>query len=470
MEKLIKRLAWLYLVLLIFEGSLRKWVLPSLAEPLLIVRDPIVLTIYALAFMRGIFPWNGFVITAAVLAVASFLESLIIGQGNLLVVAYGLRINYLHIPLIWVLGRVLDREDVERMGTFILLVAVAMTAIMILQFRSPMHAPINRGVGNDEGGQIFGAAGRIRPPGFFSFITGPQLFFPVAAAFFLHQATTQRRLWFPLFIACGLSILVALPISISRTVMLATAIVGGVFALTLPWARTGGGWGTLRMFFIVGVVGIGVTFLPVFREGLDVFSIRWETAAVSTEGDAWASVGWRIWGAFAQPLYWASTAPIFGYGIGVGSNVGARLLSGRVGFLLVEEEWGKILMELGPLVGTGFIALRFAIGFHLLIRSVRTLMQKGDPLPALLISAVFIPIVHNQWAPPTILGFAIFGGALVLASGNEVEEEEWDEEDEEDEEDDELPEQTGVGALVGPPVATVPTDLSHHASAPPSRS
>ncbi len=45
----IRRLIWLYFWLLLFEGALRKWVAPQLANPLLIIRDPVVLLIYALA-------------------------------------------------------------------------------------------------------------------------------------------------------------------------------------------------------------------------------------------------------------------------------------------------------------------------------------------------------------------------------------------------------------------------------------
>ena len=40
---LFKKAIWLYIVLLIFEGALRKWFLPSLATPLLVIRDPIVI-------------------------------------------------------------------------------------------------------------------------------------------------------------------------------------------------------------------------------------------------------------------------------------------------------------------------------------------------------------------------------------------------------------------------------------------
>ena len=37
----VQLLLWTYFWLLIFEGALRKWVLPGLSNPLLIVRDPV---------------------------------------------------------------------------------------------------------------------------------------------------------------------------------------------------------------------------------------------------------------------------------------------------------------------------------------------------------------------------------------------------------------------------------------------
>lgn len=421
MDKTIKALIWLYVILLIFEGALRKWVLPSLANPLLIVRDPVVIAIYVAAFFRGRFPFNGFIAAIGGLAVLSVLASLVAGQDNLLVLAYGLRINYAHLPLIWIMAEVLTRKDVERLGCFLLLVAIPMTLLMVMQFRSPMNSPINRGIGGDEGGQIFGAMGRIRPPGFFSFITGPQVFFPLVAAFFLHQASAHRRLWWPVLIACGLAVLVALPVSISRTAMLATGIVGVVFLLTM--ARAGAGFGPkAKAALTVGVVAFAVSYLPIFGEGREVFMSRWETAAVSTPGNAWGGIVGRVLGGFTQPFHWAAQAPFFGHGIGVGSNVGARLLSGHVGFLLAEDEWSKIFLELGPLIGGAFIAFRLVLLAHLGFKALGALFEHRDNLPILIFAAASVPIALNQWAPPTLLGFAVVGGGLLLASLNRDEE------------------------------------------------
>ena len=415
MLKAIKFLLWTYLALLIFEGALRKWVFPGAADALLIIRDPVVILIYLLAIFGRVFPINGFVIAAGVLTVASVAASFITGQHNLVVMAYGLRINYLHLPLIWVMAEVLDVRDVRRYGIFILLIAIPMALLMVEQFRSPINARINQGVGGTEGGQIFGADGKIRPPGFFSFITGPQLFLPLAAAFFFYQAGTKRQLPWLVLLGTGVAIAVSLPVSISRTAVLATGLVGATFAFTLLFGSKRAGT-LLRTGLIFGVLLVGLSFLPIFSEGREAFLSRWQTAASSNQGDAVQNISDRVFGGFLQPFYTMKNARLFGAGIGVGSNVGARLLSGGVGFLLAEDEWSKIFLELGPILGLAFIGFRIVLTGYLAIVSLRALLVQRESLPILLFAAAGVAVFEYQWGPPTILGFAVFGAGMILAA------------------------------------------------------
>lgn len=417
MKTSIKFLIWLYLVLLLVEGALRKWVFPALSDELLVVRDPVILVIYALALAAGLFPVNRFIVAIAALAGLSVLVSLLGGHQNLLVIAYGVRINYLHLPLIWIMGRVLDRRDVERLGAFLLLMAMPMTLIMVRQFDAPMNAWINRGVGNDEVGQLFGADGRIRPPGLFAFITGPQLFFPLGAAFFFDEISGAKRLPWYLLIASGLAIALALPVSISRTVMLGAAVVACAFLVSLPFTSTRFA-GLARPLILLVVVAAGLSRLPVFREGLSVYMMRWDSAADASAGAAWASVMDRTVNGFTNPYYFMKAAPFLGHGIGTGSNVGARLTSGEVGFLLAEEEWGKVLLELGPVLGAAFILLRLVLTGWLGWRAWRALRENRNALPLLIFSATALTVLQGQWAPPTVLGFAVIGAGLLLGALN----------------------------------------------------
>ncbi|HWA86657.1 MAG TPA: hypothetical protein VG710_10570, partial [Opitutus sp.] len=183
-----------------------------------------------------------------------------------------------------------------------------------------------------------------------------------------------------------------------------------------------------RVLFVLGAVGLAVSFLPIFSQGREAFMARWETAAVGSQGDAWGSIYDRIVNGFTEPFKWAAEAPFFGHGIGVGSNVGARLLAGRLGFLLAEDEWGKIFLELGPLLGGAFIVFRLALTGMLALKSLNALLVQRDFLPLVIFAACGFPVALAQWAPPTILGFAVIGSGLLLASLNEDTEEEDDDE------------------------------------------
>ena len=68
----LRILLWCYFGLLLSEGALRKWFFPSLSTPLLIVRDPVLFLMYAVAMAQGIFPVNGFIIGSVLLAGLTF--------------------------------------------------------------------------------------------------------------------------------------------------------------------------------------------------------------------------------------------------------------------------------------------------------------------------------------------------------------------------------------------------------------
>src|SRR5258708_11609424 len=116
----LKRAIWLYFFLLIFEGVFRKWILPQYSDVLLVVRDPVMLAIYFLAIKARLFPRNNYILSLGIIAILSWLVSLVVLEPYLslkpliLVTGFGFRSNFLHLPLIFVIGRALDAEDVKK--------------------------------------------------------------------------------------------------------------------------------------------------------------------------------------------------------------------------------------------------------------------------------------------------------------------------------------------------------------------
>jgi hypothetical protein len=145
------------------------------------------------------------------------------------------------------------------------------------------------------------------------------------------------------------------------------------------------------------------------------FSSRWEDSTVAGGGIGQTIVN-RFFGDFVTAFDVLSVAPAFGHGIGLGSNVGARFTTGEISFLLAEGEWPKILLELGPMLGLAFILYRCWLAFHVVWKSWRGLLQSSDGLGWMLAGACALLVLNGQWAPPTILGFAVFGAGLALAA------------------------------------------------------
>ena len=104
--KTTRRLIWIYCIVWLIEGAIRKWVLPGLSLQLLLVRDPIALLIYYYAARARIFPMNGWLGFLWLITGLIFLQGIIqamSGQVTWVVAAFGVRTFFLHMPLIWVI-------------------------------------------------------------------------------------------------------------------------------------------------------------------------------------------------------------------------------------------------------------------------------------------------------------------------------------------------------------------------------
>ena len=141
---LYRKVIWIYLFLLIFEGALRKWFLPSLATPLLIIRDPIAIWLTIVGWQKG---WlnNAYVRAMMIVSTLSFFLTLVVGHHNLFVALFGWRIYFFHFPMIFVMGKVLSRTDLLKMGQFLLWLSIPMTVLIVIQFYSPPTAWVNLG-------------------------------------------------------------------------------------------------------------------------------------------------------------------------------------------------------------------------------------------------------------------------------------------------------------------------------------
>ena len=416
----IRRLIYLYIFLLVIEGALRKWIVPQFSNPLLLVRDPVVLAIYFLAWRAHVFPRNRFILSLAVIAAISWIVSIFVLDPYLpmsrilLVTAYGFRSNFLHLPLIFIFASVFDADDVRRIGWWILVGMIPMGVLMALQFHSAPDSFINRTVGLGEGEQITAGGGKIRPPGTFSFISGPIHYVTGAAAFVLYGAL--RREIYPswLVLGAGCSVILAIVVSGSRSLVVSVLLVVLSLAIVLlirPDALNRFG----RALIVVVMAMLLVSRLPIVHEGVSILTSRFTESAEAADTTITGGLMQRTIATFTEGFGHLRHASLAGFGLGVGTSGGATLLGSQSTFLLSENEWTRIIFENGPILGLAFLLWRTVFAGYLGIVSLRAL-RCGEILPLILFSAGFLLILNGQLGQPTSLGFAVVLNGLCRAS------------------------------------------------------
>jgi hypothetical protein len=406
--RVLRLLVWLYFWLLLWEGALRKWFFPSLSTLLLVVRDPVVLLIYAIALAKGIFPFNRFILSMAALGIVSFGASLIVFD-RLGIIAYGLRTNFLHLPLIFLLPNVVRQRDVVRMGCWLLLLSLPMAALVIYQFISPPGAWINAAAGGELGAQMVTVGGRVRPAGIFSFVTGMVSFLGVVAAVLLSGFLDQKQLPRWLCIAGIPALLLSLTLSGSRSAIASVSII--IVASLLICARQFERFSRVLMpALLTYITFLGFCYLPLFREGLEAHEERLRAGGGVNRG-----IIARYFGDFGESIEIAAQTPLLGRGLGIGTNAGATLLTGSRSFLLGESEWSRVVGESGPILGYGYLMLRAAICLFI-VRRCWAAVVRGQALPFLIIASNGLDLVSGQFGQPTTLGFAVLFSGLALAA------------------------------------------------------
>ena len=413
-DYLLKRGVWIYFFLLIFEGALRKWVLPGLATPLLIIRDPIAIWLIYEVWNRGMLPSSNYLKGMVWITIIGIITALIFGHGNIFVALFGARIFLIHFPLIFVIGRVFDREDVLQMGRVLLWITIPMAILIAMQFYSPQSAWVNRGIGGDEsGGGFSGAMGYFRPPATFSFTNGTYLFFGFAGCFLFYFWLAGKETNKLLMYASTAAVIAAIPLSISRSLTF-TLGVTLMFVLLSAIRKPAN---LLKMLFtIVGFVFILAILsnISFFQTATDAFFSRF-TSAGETEGGLKGTLGDRYLGGMINTLLRSAEQPFFGMGIGMGTNVGSMLLVGKTIFLVDEGEWGRVIGEMGAILGLAVIYIRIGLSLKLLANAYNK-MVSGDLLPWLILSFALTVIPQGQWSQPTGLGFSVLSGGLLVAS------------------------------------------------------
>jgi hypothetical protein len=391
-------LVFLVYALSLIEGPLRKWFLPELGTPLIFLRDPFVALIYAYCFNYRLVAWGRMGYLWLAMAIASSLLGLVqylFNELNTYAWFLGVRTYWLYMPLAFVVGASFQRADVDRFLLLNMLLAIPYAALVAAQYSAGPAAWINLGVGGDDEAAVGVAGDIVRPFGLFTY-TGPNVQFTAAMvamflAFFLSGARVPFRT--PLLWAAGTAVGTMSVLTGSRGIyFLAAAIVAVTLVgstIAHPDART-----LMRNAGVLVFVAVaGALFSVAFPDMFAAMAIRFEVAEAS-EGSIWDRALGMVW-EFADPLF---TAPLLGHGIGVGAP-GVVGYLGLPPLLYGEGDLQRNINELGVILGSAFIVLRFSTAVWLLgasVRLARSATPVGLPLAGYAMLAIAIGQITNS--------------------------------------------------------------------------
>jgi hypothetical protein len=440
-RKLMVRLVFAIYWLLIFEGVLRKWVVPQFNRELFFIRDPLVVWVYLLALsgrmrpQRSVFLIVGLVFSVICLplVVLQFASSPYIHSW--LLSAYGWRNYFFYFPLAFLIARYFRPQDFEYLMRWTLILVIPIALIVYVQFRSPSTAPINQGIGTGEGETYSNggyALGLVRTYGTFTSSTGQTVFTGSVMAMLLAawlRPKAKRPLQGVLLVAATGAGVTCLALSGSRGAMVE---VGIIFAASIPAVllMAGRSLAFQKIFIPILVVAVGaILATAVFPLAVEAITSRWRSAGY-TENQAYGAGG--IFGRAVYDLgsfrFLLASTPPQGYQLGLGGNAAGvlsgkglsgesyydpRLLSfGRREEVAVESDWGRQIIELGGTLGLLFIAFRVAFVIWLGKEAVGATVRSGDPLPLLLFVFIGIHLFGSQiTGHGTVNGYAwLFAG------------------------------------------------------------
>ncbi len=407
----IKKLIWVYFLLLLFEGALRKWFLPGLSQGLLIIRDPVVLWIYLVCYSKGLFPSsNNYVIKLFQWTLLASALSIIINQAHPATIAYGARTNLLHFPLIFIMGRALEKKDVINFGKAFLVLALPMTWVVAQQFQADRFDIMNVASGG-TGHQLMTSGDKVRASGTFSFISGIVFYYCFAVAFIIHGFLNKNV--FPkwmLYLGTG-STLLAMVTAGSRSVIAETLQVVACFGFLVYYnPKEFGRIGTSVISLSI-IVFILYSQIDLFKEGIGFLSLRFEEAS-NVEGNPIEAYFIRYWDIIVAPYYYSMWTGFFGNGLGTATRAGAALGGGYGG---AELSWSRPVLENGLLIGILFLAWRIWITKDLFMLCLKG-VKNENYLAIFIFGAAGPVLLFGILGQPTNLGFAAFGSGLCLAA------------------------------------------------------
>jgi hypothetical protein len=414
LRRQVVRLVVIVYWLLVVEGALRKWALPSAQQALFFIRDPFALLAMMLALRARLVPFGRLfaVVGALALAMTCIAGYQMVANGFPVQAALiGLRSYVFYAAFAVVVAAVMRREDLYGVVRWTLWSCIPMAVLTAVQHVSPPSAFINASY---SGGEVFTVAeGVVRTTGTFTFTAGMACFIGMGMACLCaayYRQLNRPLMTLPAFVATALALAACLAISGSRTAFVMAAIT----VLAFVGAELCKPAGRQRLDVLIGVpvllVFLGGFVALFFADGISALIDR--QAGATRGGEDFVTRMLTLVGPGAARMDWVP--PL---GAGIGATSGAGQASGVVLPYNPESEIERILVDLGMVPGLVYVAFRWGLLGWMLIAGLQCVRRNEDSLPLLLWSTtaphLFNGLLVNQG---TINGYGWICTGLTIAA------------------------------------------------------
>ncbi len=345
------------MVLLIFEGALRKWVLPEAQTAIYLAKDIVLLGAYfgfiaAKGVATPVPEASPVLALVGMAAVYGALEIMNPALPSVTLGFVGWKSYFFYVPLVFLVPHLFSSsEQMLRILRRYALLGLPIAALGGMQFYSPADSAINTYVqhqGDATATVLFGEDfNRARVAGTFAFISGYTAYLTVLALFIVGllagvrwQAKGNVALYFTLGAA-----LVAMFTTGSRAPVYSLLLAAPVYLLFS--AKTGDLSVGSALKAAIGVMALLASISFLAPEPLDAFVLRADQSE-DTES--------RFLDTIVEPFQILDQVGVAGFGIGAAHQSASYLVGDGFSWwtngLVVEAETSRVMLELGPL---GFI-------------------------------------------------------------------------------------------------------------------
>jgi hypothetical protein len=356
-----RRAVQVAMVLVIFEGAIRKWLFPGSQDLVYFAKDVVLLGAY-LGFLRDLPrlryqppPIPAFYGVLVLSVLFGLLQIFNPALPNLLVGVFGFKAYFFYVPLLFVVPAAFPND--AALYQFLrryALISIPVGLLAVMQFFSPSSSVLNTYARTNEDAYIatFGSSTFVRVTATFPFITGYTTYLLVMAILILILLGANRwklRGQWLMFAALGMTLLGMLMTG-SRGPVLMLILIFPLYWWLAVIREKGRGAAFGRLILALSLVAVFLAYAG--QTALDAFYGR----ALGR-----SDVPSRITSPLMSPYLLMPDAGLLGFGIGATHQTAATLAPDLIPYswlrgLLVEVESGRIMLELGPL---GFLLFYF---------------------------------------------------------------------------------------------------------------